>query len=51
MFNPSFSDLFIEARVEELRRAAQNTSSSSRRSATAAFATLFTRTRTRSRQS
>ena len=52
MFNPSFSSLFIEARVADLYRSAGNGGRSrtgaARRSA---FATFVTRTATWSRQS
>ena len=54
MFNPSFSNLFIEARVADLHRAAGNGTRSRRRTRTAtraAFASVVTRTSTGSRQS
>ena len=54
MFNPSFSSLFIEARVADLHRAAGNGTRSRRRTRTAtrgAFARVVTRTPTWSRQS
>jgi hypothetical protein len=51
MFTPSFSNLLVEARVEELHRAARNAGSRRRHPAATALATGLTRTRTWSRQS
>jgi hypothetical protein len=57
MFSPSFSNVLVEARVEQLHRAARNGGRGRRRSGTArhsaptAFATVVTRTATWSRQS
>lgn len=51
MFSPSFSHLLVEARVEELHRAARNAGGHRRHSAASALATVVTRTSIRSRQS
>jgi hypothetical protein len=57
MFNPCFSNLLVEARVEELHRAAGNGPSkgrrfgTERRSAARALATVLTRTATWGRRS
>jgi hypothetical protein len=50
MFNPSFSNLLVEARVEELHRAARTGGSRRHPSAAAALAAVVTRTRIWSRQ-
>lgn len=51
MFNASFSNLLVDAHVEELHRAARNTGTRRRPSAVAALATVVTRTPIRTRQS
>lgn len=51
MFNPSFSNVFVEARVEDLRRAARPAGSRRRHSVAGALATVVTRTPIWSRQS
>jgi hypothetical protein len=51
MFNPSFSNLLVEARVADLHQAARKAGSRRRHSAPAALGTVVTRTPTWSRQS
>lgn len=51
MFQPSFSHLLVEARVEDLHRAARNAGSRRRHPAATALATVVTRTPIWSRQS
>jgi hypothetical protein len=51
MFSTSFSNLLVEARVEELHRAARKAGTRRRHSAAAALGTVVTRTATWSRRS